>query len=242
MTQPTLETSPVTQARIVAGLFLATIVTGIFAQGFISERLIASGDAAKTAASILANKSLFRAGFTLYMIEMACQIGSVVMFYALLKPVNRSIARAAMVLGLTGCGIKIVARLFYYAPLFFLGGASYLSVFDGNQLQALSLTFLHVNDQGAAIALIFFGFETVLEGWLIMRSTFLPTFLGVLGVIGGLGWLTFLWPPLGNQLFLLVALYGLIASIIMIAWLFIRGVDEERWRGQVALAAASIWR
>jgi hypothetical protein len=173
---------------------------------------------------------------------MACQIASVVVFYALLKPVNRSVARTAMVLGLTGCGIKTVARLFYYTPLIFLGGASYLSVFDGNQLQALSLAFLRVNDQGAGIALIFFGFETVLEGWLIIRSTFLPKVLGVLGVIGGLGWLTFLWPPLGNQLFLFVALYALIASIITIAWLFIRGVDEERWRGQAAFAAASIWR
>jgi len=242
MTHATLETSPVTQARVVAGLFLATIVTGVIAQGFISERMIVSGDATKTAANILANTTLFRAGFTLYMIEMTCQVASVVTFYALLKPVNRSVARTAMVLVLTGCGIKIVARLFYYAPLFFLGGASYLSVFDGHQLQALSLAFLHVNDQGAAIALIFFGFETVLEGWLIIRSTFLPKFLGVVGVIGGLGWLTFLWPPLGNQLFLVVALYALIASIITIGWLFIRGVDEERWRGQAALAAASMWK
>jgi len=242
MTDPTPETSPITQARIAAALFLATILAGIFAQGAISERLIASGDAAKTAANILGNATLFRVGFTLYMIEMACQIASVVVFYALLKPVNRSVARTAMVLGLTGCGIKTVARLFYYAPLIFLGGASYLSVFDGNQLQALSLAFLRVNDQGAGIALIFFGFETVLEGWLIIKSTFLPKVLGALGVIGGLGWLTFLWPPLGNQLFLFVALYALLASIITIAWLFIRGVDEERWRGQAALAAASIWR
>jgi hypothetical protein len=241
MTDPTLETSPVTKARIVAGLFLATIVAGVLAQAFISERLIASTDAAKTAASILANTTLFRAGFTLYMIEMACQIASIVMFYELLKPVNKSVARTAMVLGLTGCGIKIIARLFYYAPLIVLGGASYLSVFDTQQREALSLTFLRVNDQGAAIALIFFGFETVLEGWLIIRSTFLPKFLGVLGVIGGLGWLTFLWPPLGNQLFLLVALYALIASIITIAWLFIRGVDEGRWTAQASLAAASIW-
>jgi len=242
MTQPTLETSPMTKARMAAGLLLATIVAGIIAQGLISERLVVSNDAAKTAANILANKKLFTAGFTIYMIEMACQIASIVMFYDLLKPVNRSIARTAMILGLTGTGIKIVARLFYYAPLIVLGGASYLSVFDGSQLQALSLTFLHVNDQGAAIALIFFGLETILEGWLIIKSTFLPTFLGVLGVIGGLGWLTFLWPSLGYQLFLFVALFALIASIITIAWLFIRGVDEERWRGQAALAAASIWR
>jgi hypothetical protein len=185
---------------------------------------------------------LFRAGFTIYMIEMTCQIAYVLLFYELLKPVNRSIARTAMVLGLTGCGIKTVARLFYYAPLLLLGDASFVSVFGADQLQAFALSFLRVNDQGAAIALIFFGFESALEGWLIIRSTFLPRLLGVLGVIGGLGWLTFLWPPLGYQLFTFVALFALVASIITIGWLFVRGVDEARWNEQAALAAASMWR
>lgn len=238
----THETSPVTKARIAAGLFLATIISGIIAQVFISERLVALGDATKTAANILANKGLFRAGFTIYMIEMTCQIAYVLLFYELLKPVNRGIARTAMVLGLTGCGIKIVARLFYYAPLLVLGDASYLSVFGADQLNSFALSFLRVNDQGAAIALIFFGFESVLEGWLIFRSTFLPRLLGILGVIGGLGWLTFLWPPLGYQLFTYVALFALVASIITIGWLFVRGVDEARWKAQAALAAASMWR
>jgi hypothetical protein len=236
MPNQTNEISPVTKARIAAGLFLATIIFGVIAQGFISERLVSLGDAAKTASSILANKAMYRTGFTLYMLEMTCQISYVVLFYELLKPVNRSIARTAMVLGLTGCGIKIVARLFYYAPLLFLGDASYQSAFGADQLSLFALTILRVNDQAAAIAVIFFGFESALEGWLIIKSTFLPRFLGVLGVIGGLGWLTFLWPPLGFQLFTFVALFALVASIITIVWLFVRGVDEKRWREQAAAA------
>jgi hypothetical protein len=236
------ETSPSTRGRILAALFLFVIVAGITAQVFISDRLVVGNDAAKTAANILANKSLYRLGFTIFMLEMVAQVVVSLLFYDLLKPVNRSLARVSVVLALTGCGIKTMARLFYYTPLILLGGAPYLSAIEPAQLEALALAFLRINDQGAAIALIFFGFESVLQGWLLFNSGFLPRFLGVISMIGGLGWLTFLWPPLGYQAFPAVALFALIGVIATTGWLFIRGVDDMKWRQRAALASDSIWR
>jgi len=95
--------------------------------------------------------------------------------------------------------------------------------------QALALLLLHVNEQTAGIALAFFGFSTTLNGYLIIKSTFLPRILGVLSVLGGLGWLTFLYPPLGNQLFLYILLIGLVGSTFLIGWLLAKGVDVENW-------------
>jgi hypothetical protein len=236
------ETSPGTRGRILAALYLFVIIAGITAQAFISDSLVVGDDAAKTAANILGNESLYRLGYTIFMLEMVAQVGASALFYDLLKPVNRSVARAALILGLTGCGIKTMARLFYYAPLILLGGASYLSAMPPAQLEALSLAVIKINDQGAAIAVIFFGFESLLQGWLIFRSEFLPRFLGVLSMVGGLGWLTFLWPPLGMQAFTAVALFAIVGLIATIGWLFIRGVDDVKWRARAALAATSIWR
>ena len=242
MTTLLAETSPSTRGRILAALYLLVILGGVIAQLFISDRLVVPNDAAATAANIVANKSLYRLAFTIFMLEMAAQVAVSVLFYDLLKPVNRSVARLSAIFGLTASGIKTVARVFFYAPLIVLSGASYLSVMEPAQLEALAFLFLRINSQGAAIALVFFGFETVLRGWLVFKSGFLPRFLGVFSMIGGLGWLTYLWPPLGSQVFMGVALFAIVSVFATAGWLFIRGVDDVKWRERAALAATSIWR
>src|SRR3989475_2400517 len=234
------ETSPRLEARITGALYLLTILTGIFAQGFVSGSLVVDGDAAATATNILMHKSLFQLGFAVYLIEMACQIAITALFYNLLKPAGRSVSLVAAFLGLAGCVIKTFSRLFYIAPLLVLGGSHYLSVFSAEQLQALALLFLKVNDHGAAIALAFFGFYALLTGYLIVRSTFLPRILGVLSVFGGLGWLTFLYPPLGYRLFPYLAAFGLLGAGSLIVWLLVFGVNEQRWKMQAS--AAEEWR
>lgn len=230
------ETSPRLIARITGVFFLLTILTGIFAQGFVSEKLIVFGDAATTAANILAHKSLFQLGFTVYMIEMACQIAEMTLFYVLLKPVSRSASLLAAVWGLAGCVIKTFSRVFYIAPLFILGGAHYLSVFNPEQLQALALLFVKVNDRGAGMALAFFGFSTFLQGWLIFRSTFLPRILGAVSAVAGLGWLSFLSPTFGYRVFNYVAAFGLLGAVALIVWLLVFGVNEQRWKQQASAA------
>ncbi len=229
------EASPRLKARIAGALYLLTILTGIFAQGFVSGTLVVDGDAAATATNILTHKSLFELGFTVYLIEMACQVAITALFYDLLKPAGRSISFMAAFFGLAGCIIKTLSRLFYIAPLFVLGGAHYLNVFSPEQLQSLALLFLKVNDHGAAIALVFFGFYALLTGYLILKSTFLPHIMGVLSVLGGLGWLTFLNQPLGYRLFPYVALVGLLGAAALILWLLVVGVNEQRWKEQAKL-------
>ena len=238
----TAEMSPRTKGRFAGALYLLYVIAGVFAQAFVSDRLVVFSDAARTASNILANQSLYRLGLTVYLVEMAGQIATAVLFYQLLKPVSRTGAMLAAAFELTGCGIKIFSRLFYFAPLLVLGGAvSYLSAFNKEQLDSISLLLLRINDNGAAIALAFFGFATVVQGWLVYRSGFLPRWLGVIEIIGGFGWLTFLSPPLGMRVFTYVAVYALVGLLAMIIWLLTVGIDDQRWRARAAQAASSIW-
>ena len=241
MMEPIVQTSPRVLARMTGLFFLLTIITGIFAQGFVSERLIISGDAAATAVNILTHRSLYTLGFTAYTIEMACQIVMTVLFYRLLRPVNTTVALVSMTLGLAGCVIKTFGRVFYLAPLFLLlntGSAQYLGVFSTAQVQALSLVLLNVNDRAAGMGLAFFGFSDALQGYLIFKSTFLPRWLGSVSFIAALGWMTFVYPPLGYHLFLYLAGFGLLVSAVMIFWLLVKGVDERRWKEQDAVSGS----
>ena len=103
-------------------------------------------------------------------------------------------------------------------------------------MQALALLFLKVNDHGAAIALVFFGFYALLQGYLIIRSTFLPRTLGMLSVLGGVGWLSFLYPPLGYRLFPYIAAFGILGAVSLILWLLVFGLNEQRWKEQASAA------
>jgi hypothetical protein len=237
MTSHKVETSPQVYARVAGLLYLVVIIAGITAQLIISGRLIVDGDAVATATNILTHRDLFQLGLTIYLIEMACQIAQAILFYILLRPVSRNLSQLALTFNLIGCTIKTLSRLFYIAPLLVLGDSGYLSVFNPEQLQALALLLINLNNQAAGIALVFFGVSTLLNGYLIFRSTLLPRVLGVLSMLGGLGWLTFLYPPLGNQMFYYIMLIALLGSGSQIFWLLVKGVNVEQWKKHIAESA-----
>lgn len=222
--------SPKLLARLAGVFFLLTILGGLVAQGFISDALINYSDAAATANNILANRGLFQAAFTIFLIEMACQLITTVLIYRLLRPVNRTLALVMLVFELMAIIIKTSARVFFISPLWVLDHANALSGIGSEQLQSLALVLLRINDTGAATAIAFFGFSNLPMGYLVYRSGFLPRWLGVIGMIAGLGWLSFLYPAFGRPLFIYIALFALAGSAAKIFWLIVFGVDEEKFR------------
>jgi len=229
-------TSPRRMARI-AGLF--EVLEGTASsqgQEFIRARLVVSGNAAATAANVLGHPRLFWAGFILSAIGVACHIIWTLLFYYLFRPVSRRIALLAAFVMLVGCAIQAVTALLYLAPWVVLQNSSSLSGFTAQQTQSLAFFFWKLNGHSDQFYLALFGLWCFLSGWLIFRSTFMPRIIGVLLSIDGVGWMMFVYPPLGSSLFTFIAIAAGLADIPLQLWLLIAGVNPQRWKEQAAAA------
>jgi hypothetical protein len=232
MTARTTEVSPRLKARVAGVLYAlegtAAVIGGVYFRG----KFIVAGDAAATAANIQANETFFRVAFAAALLAVAFHIAYTVLFYDLFRPVNRGVALLAAFVSLVACALQGVAAIFQVAALLVVDSGSSLSGFTMDQAQGLALLLLNVNAQAFNIYLIFFGFWLIPTGFLIVGSTFFPRIIGVLLAIDGLGWVTFLWPPLANAVYPAIAIAAAFGEIPLLLWLLIVGVNAQRWKEQ----------
>ena len=230
------DASPRFKARM-AGVFqLLEALTATFGEVIVLGKLVVAGNAAATAANILGHERLFWLGFASSLIGVAFHIAWALLIYVLLKPVNRSLSLLAAFFVLVCCAMQALTSLLYLAPLLILQGGSSLTGFTAEQLQSSALMFLKLNTYAFEIDLVFFGFWCILTGYLIFRSTFLPRILGVLVAISGLGWVTYLYPPLAHHLGTFTVAASALGEIPMELWLIVMGVNVQRWKEQASAA------
>jgi hypothetical protein len=174
------EVSPRFKARMAGVLYFFSLLTAGFTETFVRGRLNYAG------------------GY----IAILGMIAVTLIFYDILKPVNR--------------GFSLLAVSFAFVGL----------AFEALRLQP----------HGVNIALVFHGFYCMLIGYLMLKSTFLPRFLGVLMAFAGLAWLTFLSNWLVNYLSPYNLAFGLLGDVSVFLWLIVKGVNVLRWKEQ-AIAA-----
>ncbi len=235
MPDRTVETSPQTYARIAGLLYLIIITGGIFAEVFVRERLVVSGDAAATAGNILAHELLYRLGFVAGIVVCVCNLPLVLIFHDFFKLVNRSLSFLMVFFMLVATAIESVNLLNHFAPLILLGRSRYLTVFNAEQLQAFAYMSLRLQAVGYNISLAVFGVYCLVTGYLIFRLTFLPRILGVLLAIAGLCYLTnsfayFISPELAGHLFPYILVPCFVAELALCLWLLVIGVNVPNWR------------
>jgi len=120
-----------------------------------------------------------------------------------------------------------VAVLFYYLFKPVSRSLSLLAAFFGLAGCANDVLVLFKLDPYKINSLVFFGPYCLLIGYLILKSTFLPRFLGVLMVLAGLGWLVFM-SPLAIRLSTGLMVLGILAEGSLMLWLVVMGVNVRR--------------
>jgi len=103
------------------------------------------------------------------------------------------------------------------AGLFGLAGSANLL------LWRYDLSPFHIHSQ------VYFGFCFTLLGVLILRSAFMPRVLGLLLLLAGVGWLTFVSPRLSARCTPYNYIVGGIGEMALMLWLLIMGVNSGRW-------------
>lgn len=227
-------TSPLVYARLAGLLVLVLVVISPFSLIYIPSTLIVPGDATTTANNVMASDGLFRLGIISDAAIFLIEIVVTALLYVLLRPVSRTLSLAAAFARLAMAVIQGINLLPYFIALLLLSGAGYLTVFEPDQLNALVLLSLNAHENAVYIWQAFFGLSLFVLGYLIFESGYFPRILGVLMVVGALGYLidsfgNILFPSYGEIFGLVVAVTAIIGELPFFVWLLVKGVNVQKW-------------
>lgn len=228
------DTDPQHTARTAGVLYLVIIVLGLTGELVVRSGIVAAGDAPATAANIRGAEGLFRFGFLADSVMLLADIALAVLLYVLLRPVSKTLALLAMCFRLVQAAIIGGNLLHYHAALVALAGPAYGIAFPPEQLAAVATLLLDLHSHGYDLALLPFGVNCLLLGYLVYRSGFLPRVLGALlaaaGVVYLVGSYTRFLFPAQVEAVAPIYLVAIVAESAMCLWLLIKGVDARRWR------------
>lgn len=226
--------SPKTFARIIGLLYLSLFFLGPLAFFMGRTSIVVPGDSAATLDKLLVSESMFRIGMVAETLIVLIEIVVSAMLYVLLRKVSQSLALAA-VFARFGQAMLQAVNLFTAVPaLLILGGASYFVAFNPEQIQAILMIFIETNAFIIMIWGILFGFHLLLLGLLVYQSNFWPKFIGVLLIIGSVGYFLQSYGHLVNPTYdatfaNLVLLLSIPGELAFVLWLLIKGIDTKKY-------------
>jgi len=138
--------------------------------------------------------------------------------------VNRALSALASLFQLVYAAICFVAVLNLTTVYRMLTTPEYRATFGVGPLHAQVNLLLHTFRYDYSLALLLFGLHLILVGSLIVRSRYMPSWLGAILLIDGLGWIVivlgpYLYPS-ANIGFVFITSLG---EIVFMLWLLLVG-------------------
>jgi hypothetical protein len=176
-------------ARAAGFFYLIVVITGMFSLAYIPQRLIDWNNSRATFNNITNSPSLFRLGIYSSILCYVAFTFLPLFLYKLLRTVNESHARTMVILALLSVPLSFNNLRHEYAALTLTGNETFLQNISVEDLQSKLMFSLHQYNDGILLATVFWGLWLFPFGLLVYRSGFIPKFLGVLLMLGCVGYL-----------------------------------------------------
>jgi hypothetical protein len=218
------------RARI-AGLWYLGFILGPFYLLYVPSQTVVHNDAAGTAARVLGHETLYRWGMLAETLGAVIFIGLSLALYRLFEDVDRNRARQLVALVLVSSALGLVTVAFNAAALLVFRGGDAFAALDGHTREAIGMLLIRMHGQAIAINQTFWGLWLLPFGWLVVRSRFLPRWLGYWLVLDGVAWVAagmawFLAPEYSDVLFRYFQ-PAFMAELAAMLWLLIMGANEK---------------
>ena len=223
-------------ARIAGSVYLCVAVLGGFAELVVRDRIVELGHSGATADNIRESASLFRAGFVADLAQATLFLFTAMALYLLLRRVNELVARAMVVI--VAVSVAIICLNQWVALQLATDRAL------GASSDAVVGLFAGMHHDGYLIAQIFFGLWLLPLGYLVVKSGWFPTWIGVLLIAGCFGYLvdtfaTFLAPGVADTIEAIVLAPAAIGELSFVAYLLIKGVRDREEEPRALVPVAS---
>lgn len=219
-------------ARLAGFLYVLVAVMTPFVLLYVPGRLYVPGEASATVANIAANQNLFVASILVGLVSQVLFVLVILALYRLLEAVDRPLAVVMAALILLQVPLSFVAMSNEVATLQFIRGGEFLAAFDASERDALAMFMINVDRQGVLISQFFWGLWLLPLGVLVIRSRFLPWFLGVWLILNGLAYVALtviglVAPELRATAFNL-AMPFMFGELALALWLLVFGIGAKR--------------
>jgi hypothetical protein len=220
------------RAAIVAGLGLLVMFLLAFSGFSAFESLVVEGDATRTARNIADHELLFRIITCSFVIVAGLDVLVAWALYVLLRPVDQSIALLSAWLRVAYAAVFAAALSNLVVAVSLQTDVDSVNAFGTRQLNAQVMTSVNEFTDGWNVALAIFGLHLLVLGYLVFRSNYIPSVLGILVTIASLGYLIdsfggFLSASYDAN----VAIFTFPGEVLLMGWLL--------WRGRRLHAPAS---
>jgi Domain of unknown function (DUF4386) len=217
------------QAALTAGLaYVVITVLAIFAYFLVLDRLIDPDDAATTVSNISNSALLFRGGVAALIIVLIADVVVAWGLYVFLRQINTALSLFAAWFRLIYVAISGAALLNLLIAVTLADDSGYVTAFEAGQRNAQVMLSLDAYTYGWSIGLVCFGVHLLLLGLLIVQSDYVPSVLGKLVTLAGLGYVVgdlapVLLPDSKDAFLPLIAVLAVPGEFGLIAWLLWRG-------------------